>query len=200
MSKVYDAIIIGAGIIGCCIAYELSKQGYRTLNIDFQLAAGGGSTANSCGNVRFYYSTHDGVATAYESAWYWHNWQNYINVRDPRGVAGFHNTGSVFIKNQVIDWPKVKTNFDRVGVKYEEWDLPMLQKKIPVADFRSFYPPRRPEDPNFLEESNTWLEGACYTPESGYVGDPQLATQNVECAARAWGAEFRFNQRVIGIR
>ncbi|MGD9362659.1 MAG: FAD-dependent oxidoreductase, partial [Desulfobacterales bacterium] len=102
MSKVYDAIIIGAGIIGCCIAYELSKQGYRTLNIDFQLAAGGGSTANSCGNVRFYYSTHDGVATAYESAWYWHNWQNYINVRDPRGVAGFHNTGSVFIKNQVI--------------------------------------------------------------------------------------------------
>ncbi|MGD9324294.1 MAG: FAD-dependent oxidoreductase [Desulfobacterales bacterium] len=200
MSKVYDAIIIGAGIIGCCIAYELSKQGYRTLNIDFQLAAGGGSTANSCGNVRFYYSTHDGVATAYESAWYWHNWQNYINVRDPRGVAGFHNTGSVFIKNQVIDWPKVKTNFDRVGVKYEEWDLPMLQKKIPVADFRSFYPPRRPGDPNFLEESNKWLEGACYTPESGYVGDPQLATQNVESAARAKGAEFRFNQRVIGIR
>ena len=39
-----------------------------------------------------------------------------------------------------------------MGVKYEEWDLPTLQNKIPVADFRSFYPPRRPEDPNFLEE------------------------------------------------
>jgi sarcosine oxidase subunit beta len=200
MSKAYDAIIIGAGIIGCCIAYEMSKIGHRTLNIDFQPAAGGGSTANSCGNVRFYYSTHDGVAIAYESAWYWHNWQQYINVRDPRGFARFHNTGSVFIKNQVIDWPKVKDNFDRVGVKYEEWDLPTLQKKIPVSDFRSFYPPRRPEDPNFLEESNKWLEGACYTPESGYVGDPQLAAQNVECAARSNGAEFRFNQRVIGIR
>ena len=200
MSKAYDAIIIGAGIIGCCIAYEISKKGYRTLNIDFQPAAGGGSTANSCGNVRFYYSTHDGVATAYESAWYWHNWQKYIHVKDPRGAAGFHNTGSVFIKNQVINWPKIKTNFDRVGVKYEEWDLPTLQNKIPVADFRSFYPPRRPGDPNFLEESNTWLEGACYTPESGYVGDPQLAAQNVECAARAKGAEFQFNQRVNGIR
>ena len=69
MSKDYNAIIIGSGIICCCIALELSKKGYRTLNIDFQPAAGGGSTSNSCGNVRFYYSTRDGVAIAYESAW-----------------------------------------------------------------------------------------------------------------------------------
>ena len=66
MSNNYNAIIIGAGIIGCCIAYDLSKKGYRTLNIDFQPAAGAGSTSNSCGNVRFYYSTHDGVAVAYD--------------------------------------------------------------------------------------------------------------------------------------
>jgi len=172
MPKSYDAIIIGAGIIGCCIAYEMSKKGRRTLNIDLQPSAGAGSTANSCGNVRFYYSTRDGVATAYESAWYWHNWQNYIGVKDPRGFARFHNTGSVFIKSKVIDWPKVKANFDSVGVKYEEWDLPTLQNKIPVADFHSFYPPRRPEDPHFFEESQKWLAGACYTPESGYVGGP----------------------------
>ena len=200
MSKTYDAIIIGAGIIGCCIAYEMSKKRHRTLNIDFQSAAGGGSTANSCGNVRFYYSTRDGVATAYESAWYWHNWQKYIGVKDPRGFARFHNTGSVYIKSNVIDWPKVKTNFDRVGVIYEEWDLATLQNKIPVADFHVFYPPRRPEDPNFFEESKKWLEGACYTPESGYVGDPQLATQNIEFAARTKGADFRYNQRGIEIR
>jgi sarcosine oxidase subunit beta len=200
MSKDYNAIIIGAGIIGCCIAYELSKKGYRTLNIDFQPAAGAGSTSNSCGNVRFYYSTHDGVAIAYESAWYWHNWRKYIGVEDPCGFAGYHNTGSVFIKSKVIDWPKVKANFDRIGVKYEEWDLPTLQQKIPIADFHSFYPPKRPDDPHFHAESKEWLEGACYTPESGYVGDPQLATQNVECAARAAGAEFRYNQRVTAIR
>ena len=158
MPKSYDAIIIGAGIIGCCIAYEMSKKGRRTLNIDLQPSAGAGSTANSCGNVRFYYSTRDGVATAYESAWYWHNWQKYIGVKDPRGFARFHNTGSVFIKSKVIDWPKVKANFDSVGVKYEEWDLPTLQNKIPVADFHSFYPPRRPEDPPFFEESQKWLD------------------------------------------
>ena len=200
MSEDYDAIIIGAGIIGCCVAYEMSRKGLRTLNIDFQPEAGAGSTGNSCGNVRFYYSTHDGVATAYESAWYWHNWRQYIAVKDPRCFARFHNTGSVFIKNKVVTWPKVKANFDRVGVQYEEWDLPTLQMKIPVADFHSFYPPRRPEDPQFFEESKVWLDGACYTPESGYVDDPQLATQNVEYAAQAKGATFRYNSRVTGIR
>ncbi len=200
MHKKYDALIIGAGIIGCCIAFELSKKGYRTLNVDFQPAAGAGSTSNSCGNVRFYYSTRDGVALAYESACYWHNWRRYIGVRDDRGLARYHNTGSVFIKNKVVDWPKVKANFDSLGVKYEDWDLTTLQRKIPVADFHSFYPPRRPDDPEFFTPSRAWLEGACYTPESGYVGDPQLATQNVECAARAAGAEFKFDRRVTAIR
>ena len=34
MTKQADAIIIGAGVIGASIAYELAKRGYKTLNID----------------------------------------------------------------------------------------------------------------------------------------------------------------------
>jgi len=30
----YNAIIIGSGIIGCSIAFELSKKGWKTLNVD----------------------------------------------------------------------------------------------------------------------------------------------------------------------
>ena len=80
MKENCNVLIIGAGIIGCCLAHELSKRGYQTLNLDFQSSAGAGSTANSCGNVRFYYSTRDGVAIAYESAWYWHNWAATIEA------------------------------------------------------------------------------------------------------------------------
>ncbi len=200
MNKEYDAIIIGAGIIGCCTAYELSKKGYKTLNIDFQPTAGAGSTSNSCGNVRFYYSTIDGVAAAYESGWYWRNWEEYIGGKDPRGMARFNDTGSVFIKNKVVSWSKVKSSFDKVGVKYEEWSLEKLQEKISIGDFHSFYPPRRPDDPSFYNDSDVWLEGACYTPESGYVGDPQLATQNVEFVAKQKGAQFLYNQRVDKIQ
>ena len=34
MSKTYDAIIIGAGVIGSAIGFELAKKGYKTINID----------------------------------------------------------------------------------------------------------------------------------------------------------------------
>jgi glycine/D-amino acid oxidase-like deaminating enzyme len=34
MTKTYDAIIIGAGVIGAPIAYELSKMGYKTMSVD----------------------------------------------------------------------------------------------------------------------------------------------------------------------
>ena len=42
----FDAIVIGAGVIGGAIAHELAGRGWKTLNIDKQPAAGFGSTGN----------------------------------------------------------------------------------------------------------------------------------------------------------
>ena len=42
MTQKYDAIIIGAGIIGASIAFELAKKGYKTINVDKLAAAGAG--------------------------------------------------------------------------------------------------------------------------------------------------------------
>ena len=43
MTQNYDAIIIGAGISGAAIAHELSKKGYKTVNVEKLAAAGHGS-------------------------------------------------------------------------------------------------------------------------------------------------------------
>ena len=48
MSSAYDAVIIGSGVMGCSIAFELAKRGWRTLNVDKLADAGAGSTSNSC--------------------------------------------------------------------------------------------------------------------------------------------------------
>ena len=34
MNRTADAIIVGAGVIGYSVAFELAKRGYKTLNID----------------------------------------------------------------------------------------------------------------------------------------------------------------------
>ena len=90
MKKDFDVIIIGAGIIGCCTAFELSKKGLKTLNIDKLSAVGSGSTANSCAVIRVHYSTLDGTAVAYESYLYWNEWEKYLGVKDPQGAAQIH--------------------------------------------------------------------------------------------------------------
>jgi len=49
MTQNYDAVIIGAGISGAAIAYELSKKGYKTVNVEKLDAAGYGSKQTSTG-------------------------------------------------------------------------------------------------------------------------------------------------------
>jgi sarcosine oxidase subunit beta len=49
----FDAVVIGAGVIGAAVGYELGRRGLRTLNVDKLPAAGYGSTSNSCAIVRF---------------------------------------------------------------------------------------------------------------------------------------------------
>ncbi len=73
MGRDYDVIIIGAGVIGCCLALELAKKGYHTLNVDKEPAAGYGSTSASCAVIRTHYSTFDGTALAFEGFHCWNN-------------------------------------------------------------------------------------------------------------------------------
>src|SRR5438270_9954858 len=85
----FDAVIIGAGVVGAAVAYELSKLGYRTLNIDKLPAAGFGPTSNSCSIVRAHYSSRQGVAMAYEGFFYWQGWDSYLGVNDDFGTAKY---------------------------------------------------------------------------------------------------------------
>ena len=201
MNKKYDSIIIGAGIIGAAITYELSRKGYKVLNVDKLFDAGEGSTGGSCAIVRASYSTADGVAMAYEGFKYWLDWKNYLgNVEDEKGLAEYKNTGSILIKSQGHDWKKIKKHYDEVGVLYEEWDNNKIIEMLPVADLHEFWPIRRPEDPKFYDEPTRMLEGALFCPEAGYVNDPALSTHNIMRAAEAKGAKFLFNAEVVDIR
>ncbi len=198
--KQYDAIIIGAGIIGACTAYELAKMGYKTLNLDALPTSGYGSTSNSCAIVRAHYSTEDGVATAYEGFHYWDNWRQYLQVEDPSGMAEFRKTGSILLKSKGHDWHKVQKHYDAVGVEYEEWTMEQMQEHIHIYSDDEFWPPSRPEDDENFMEPKGKLEGVIFCPGGGYVNDPQLSTHNVQVACESKGGEFRFNSKVVEVR
>jgi sarcosine oxidase subunit beta len=201
MSRNYDVIIIGAGIIGGCISFEMAKKGYKTLNVDKLSSAGEGSTANSCGIIRTHYSTWDGAAIAYEASFYWTDWEKYLGVMDESGLAKYINTGCMVFKTERNKYLKnVCENLTDLEIEWEELTPAQIQERMPLFEPRKFWPPRRPEDPKFLDEPTEMIDGAIFTPLAGYVTDPQLSCHNVQRAAEAHGAEFRFNTEVTDIR
>ena len=121
MSRTADAVIIGAGVIGSNIAYELARKGYKTLNIDKLPAAGYGPTSASCAIVRAHYSSWDGVAMAYEGFSYWQDWENYLGVEDESGLAKYMNCGTLLLESATGHHEKVLGHYRDVGVEYEEW-------------------------------------------------------------------------------
>jgi glycine/D-amino acid oxidase-like deaminating enzyme len=195
----YDAIVIGAGVIGAATAFELGKRGWKTLNVDKAHASGVGPTAASCAIVRAHYSTWDGVALAFENFHYWEDWANYLEFEDELGLARYRRSGTVLFKGADRHWEKVVAQFDAIGVPYEDWDAATLHDRIPQYSTSAFWPPSRPQDDDSWEQPSGDLDGAIYTPGSGYVSDPQLAAHNLQRAAEHMGAEFRFNERVVEI-
>ncbi len=201
MAQHYDAIIVGAGIIGACVAFELAKKGYKTLNLDKTAAAGAGSTGNSCAIIRVHYSTYDGAAIARESVFYWKDWANYLGVADEAGLAKYSNVGCIVTKNpRNHELRHVCRNLSALGIPWEDWNADELVKHVPIFDAHRFWPVRRLDDPAFGTQSTATLAGAIFTPDSGYVSDPQLSTHNVMRAAEARGAKFRFKCEVTEVR
>jgi sarcosine oxidase subunit beta len=196
----YDAIIIGTGIIGNCIAYELALKGFKTLNVDKLGGSGFGSTSGSCAIIRFYYSSPEGVALAREGYYYWLNWPRYLNVQDPDGMAYYKNTGALVFKTEVNNnLVKVMASLDELGVGYLELTPEEIKGYLPHPDLSAYYPQKLMDDPEFGKPTGERINGAVYAPESGYVSDPKLSTHNVEMAVRNVGSDFMFNTEVVDI-
>jgi len=148
--------------------------------------------------VRFNYSTWDGVATAWESKHCWENWVEHLECRDDSGLAAFVRTGYVMLDVPVAPRDRVTALFDHIGVPYEEWDAATLSARVPGIDVGKYWPPKRVDDDRFFAHAAGEL-GAFYTPDAGFVNDPQLAAHNLAAAARRRGATFVFNRAVAHV-
>jgi len=196
----YDAVIIGSGIIGCCISFELTKLGYKTLTVDKLSGAGMGSTGASCAVIRFHYSTLEGVAMAREGYYYWLDWLKYLETKDPQGMATYRNTGALVIKTPLNNnLERVKSSMDQVGVSYIDVAPEDISRYIPDVDTRSYFPQKWLHDNAFGEPVDKTIPGAIWVPESGFISDPQLSTHNVQVAAEAKGAAFLYNCAVTDV-
>ena len=200
MTDTADAIIIGAGVIGTAIALELGRKGWSTLSVDRNPVAGYGPTSGSCAIVRVHYSTWNGTAVSWEGYHYWRDWEEYVSVRDPRGTAKFMETGCLVMQTKENDFlKKHQANCKDLGIPFDVWDSSQILDRLPIYNLESFAPAKRMDDEKFGETNGDRLKGGVFWKTAGYVTDPQLSAQNLQCSAEAAGSEFVFGRTVVEV-
>jgi len=197
-----DAIVIGAGVIGSAVVYELARRGLETICVDKLPAAGYGSTSASSAVVRLNYSTEAGMALAYEGLHYWKAWAEYVELDDPGPL--------IELVRHTKLMPRLEDgeHFDRVvglmlklGIEHEVISADEAEARHPSIDLHRFGPPAALDDVDapFWADPTARVEEVLVMPLGGYVSDPQLAAQNLADAAKAKGAAFRFNTEVTAV-
>jgi sarcosine oxidase subunit beta len=195
-----DAIIIGTGVIGAAIAFEMSKAGWKTLSLDRNSQVGHGSTAGSCAIIRMHYSTFDGTAFAWEGYHYWRDWAEYLGLPEDANLAQFRETGCLVMKTEANGMlEKHMRNSSELNCPFEEWSDEKVLERLPVYSLDSFAPARRMDDPEFGQPNGRKMTGGVYWPQAGYVTDPALSAQNLMDAAKLHGAEVRTGAEVTEI-
>jgi sarcosine oxidase, subunit beta len=176
MNQSYDAIVIGAGVMGASIAYNLSQHGLKVLILERQSIAVGATGASS-GLVRMHYDVEVDSALAWESFHFFKNWRERIG-----GECGFTRTGFLQIvtpdKNQQL----------RGNVEMQK-RLGILTEVVTATDVKELAPMFKTDD----------FELAAYEPESGYA-DPTSATNSFIMNAKACGSVLLQGCEVTGIR
>ena len=190
--KTFDAIIIGAGIIGVSSAYQLARRGLGRVAIlekGSQVAAG--STGQSSAVVRQRYANVELVQLAYSSLQMFQDWCERLELKENR--SGFSPVGVVWISDDTADDCAASIRqFQQVGA---------AAGADPVEDLRRRYPSL-----NFCTQALD-LAGAAHDctdasvlfwePEGGFA-DPQGTTEDLLRAARAKGVELFLRHEVVG--
>ncbi|ABM58769.1 NAD(P)/FAD-dependent oxidoreductase [Verminephrobacter eiseniae] len=87
----FDAIVIGAGVIGCSVAYHLARLGSKKVLVLERTQIGAGTSAQSSGILRTHYSVIENVRLAQASWAVFDDFANYL--ADEQASAGLVKCG-----------------------------------------------------------------------------------------------------------
>jgi sarcosine oxidase subunit beta len=176
MNQTFDAIVIGAGVMGASIAFHLAERGLKTAILERKVTASG-ATGHSSGLVRMHYDLAAESELTFKSyKLYFSNWKERVG-----GECGFQQTGFLQIARREHE-DKLRGNVanqQRIGIN---------TSVITVEEVRKLFPALVTEH----------FDYAAYEPDSGYA-DATLTTNSLIEAAKRTGAVLIQNCQVTAI-
>lgn len=132
----YDAIVIGAGVIGCSVAHHLAQFGAQRVLVLDRTQIGAGTTSQSSGILRTHYSVVENVELALQSWKIFNNFAEYLG--DAEASAGLVKCGYLIA---TPDGPKLESLRSALsaqkdmGVELRLLDAAEAQSLLPIAHF-----------------------------------------------------------------
>ncbi len=172
-SRSPDVLIIGGGVIGCSIAYHLTRRGCRNVVIVEQHTIGSGSTAKAAGGIRQQFSCESNVRLAMYSVDFFEHFHERLELPPDAGGVDFHQIGYLFLLSTQEAFTSFKCNAarqQRLGLPVEVLTPEQVGTRWPWLSVND-------------------VAGATYCPTDGY-GSPHEVTQAFATQARRLGASF----------
>lgn len=176
MARTADAVIIGAGIMGCSIAYYLASRGVKDIVVLEQDQIARGATADAAGGIRLQFSTETNIRLAQVSLEVWEHFPELFGTE-----IGLRQQGYLFL---LTTEDEVKT-FRANSALQESLGVPV--RWLDPAEIGALNPAVRVDD----------VLGATFCPRDGWA-DPYSATTGIARAARQLGVEIREETAATG--
>ena len=177
MAKTVDVVIIGAGVMGASIAFNLARRGISNVAVLEKNFIAAGATGKSSACVRQHYSTEVGARMVMRSLEIFQNFSEIVG-----GPAGFVKTGYLMgvgeRDHQALK--KVIAMQQAVGIKtslLSPKEIREIEPRVSIHD----------------------LAAGAWEPDSGYA-DPSDTTNAFMRRAREMGVRLCQNTQVTGLK
>ena len=172
-----EAVIVGAGIMGCAIAHALAERGLTDVVVVERDAIGRGATADAAGGIRQQFSTETNIRLATHSVRVWETFRDRFDAE-----IAFRQQGYLFLLTDPAEEPVFRRNL-------------ALQQSLGV--------PARWLTPDEIADINPFVRlddviGGTFCPEDGWA-DTSAATMGYARAARRLGVAIEEEAPVTGI-
>jgi sarcosine oxidase, subunit beta len=177
MAETADIVIIGAGVVGCSLAYHLALQGASKVVVLEKDLICSGSTGKSAGGIRQQFATELNIALSLEALRMFRRMPEELGI-DP----GFRQVGYLFLASTPEEMALFRSNVElqqRFGIPVQILTIEEIRQLVPYLRLDR-------------------ILGAAYCPTDGYAA-PYEVTMGYAASARRLGVKIHEQRAVTGI-
>jgi sarcosine oxidase subunit beta len=179
VKKSYDTVIIGGGIIGCSVAFELAKRGQTDVLILEREYLTSGATGRCGAGIRQQWGSVINATLAVESTHIFENLEEYTGYD---GNCGLNQGGYLLVAYTEKEWEQFHKNLKvqhSVGINSYAVDLDGIKEIVPFINTDGMY-------------------GACFCAKDGHA-DPFHCTYAYANGAKRNGVDIQTYTTVTGL-